>query len=116
MEKEEIIEGNVKATLKDIGREFISPSREEGTSTEEVIKELLASREAPPEVTKELAKILEKVEKDIMKPTTGGKTQGKIEKEKFQADMKEKEQEGKVLGVKAGETVSKEGEMTREGR
>ena len=59
MEKEEIIEGNVKATLKDIGREFISPSREEGTSTEEVIKEILASREAPPEVTKELAKILE---------------------------------------------------------
>lgn len=112
MEKEEKIERN--ATLKEIGKGWVEPSEEEGNPTEEQIKEIFASKEASEEEKKELVGALKKVEKEIIKPTTGGQPSGKAKKETFQADVKERQ--GKILEEKAGEKVREGEEMTREER
>ncbi len=79
MDKEKDLENNAK--ISDVAKTVIEPSEPELTQTEEILK----SPEAKEDEKKELAKTLEYVDKNIMKPTDGGNSI----KDKNKKDLRE---------------------------
>ncbi len=73
-EQEEVLEKAAK--LSDIGKEYVGASESELTQEEEILR----SKEASPEVKKELVEKLRFVDKTIMKPTDAGVSLGKGKK------------------------------------